>query len=53
VKKPQIGVSQGIVFGLGIGTSYGFLSGAILPSMGAGLLVGLAIGLLFPEGPKK
>ena len=53
MKKPQVGVSQGLMFGLGIGTSYGFLSGAILPSMGVGLLFGLAVGLLFPEAAKK
>lgn len=53
MKRPQVGISQGIMFGLGIGTSYGFLSGAILPSMGVGLLFGLAVGLLFPEASKK
>ncbi|MBT9158731.1 MAG: hypothetical protein DDT36_01750 [Firmicutes bacterium] len=53
MKKPKVGITQGIIFGLGIGTSYGLLSGEIFLSIGTGALVGLVVGLLFPEDFKK
>jgi len=53
MKKPKIGTTQGVIFGLGIATSYGLLSGDLFLSLGIGLVVGLIIGLLFPEDIKK
>jgi len=53
MRKPKIGTTQGVIFGLGVGTSYGLLSGEVFFSLGIGLIVGLIIGLLFPEEKKK